>query len=81
VSHDCNDARSGASSDALVVLVANELDDDVLLRLDLQHLQDETDEVRGLVVGATHAADMVQLDGAINKRLGCRRHDSHGQRR
>ena len=43
----------------LVIGVLYELDDNVLGRLDLKHLQDEAKEGRGFDVTAKHAPNMV----------------------
>jgi hypothetical protein len=41
----------------LKILILDKLDDDVLLGLDLQHLEDEAEKWRGLDVSAEYAAN------------------------
>lgn len=43
-------------ADVLKILILDKLDDDVLLGLDLQHLEDEAKKRRGLDVSAEYAA-------------------------
>jgi hypothetical protein len=54
----------------LVVLVLDELDDDVLVGLDLEHLEDEAEEGGGLARAAEGAAEVVELHGLVDERLG-----------
>jgi hypothetical protein len=51
-------AQRTQHAEVLEVVVLDELHDDVLVRLDLQHLQDEADELGGLLRLAVHAADL-----------------------
>lgn len=55
----------------LEVLVFDELHDDVLLGLDLQHLQRQAQEWRGLDVPAVDAPHVLQLHGLVHHQLGC----------
>lgn len=55
----------------LVVLVLDKLDDDVLLGLDLEHLQDETHERGWLPVPAVGASEVVELHSLVDEGL-CR---------
>lgn len=58
--------RGGKGLIILVVLVLDELDDDVLLGLDLEHLHDEAHEGGGLAVAAEGAAEVVELHGLVD---------------
>ena len=55
---------------SLVVGVPDELDDDVLVGLNLQHLQYQADEGRGLDVGAIDPAHIVQVHCSVHEQLG-----------
>lgn len=57
-------------SDILEVLVFYELHDDVLFGLDLQHLQRQAQERRGLNVPAIDAPHVLQLHGLVHHQLG-----------
>lgn len=61
-------------ADSLEVLVFDELHDDVFLWLDLQHLQGEAEEGRGLDVPAVNPADVLQLHCFVHNQLSCGRH-------
>lgn len=54
---------------ALVVLVLNELDDDFLLRLNLQHLQHEAQKLRRLLISPVSAPQVSQHHGLVHKSL------------
>lgn len=54
----------------LVVVVLDELDDDVLLGLDLEHLHDEAHKGGRLAVAAEGAAYVVELHGLVDEGLG-----------
>ena len=54
----------------LEVLVLDELDDDVFLRLYLQHLQDQAQERGRLDVAGVGAADVAKLHGLVHEQLG-----------
>jgi hypothetical protein len=54
----------------LELLVLDELDDDVLVGLDLQHLQDQAEELGRLAHAAERAAHAAQLHGLVDDRLG-----------
>jgi hypothetical protein len=56
---------------ALEFLCLQVLEQNLLLRLDLEQLQQEADEVRRALV-AVHAPDEVKLNGLVNKGLGYR---------
>ena len=59
----------------LEVLVLDELDDDVLLGLDLEHLEHEAEEWGRLYVTAKHATDELKLHRLNEKKyyyLSCR---------
>ena len=49
----------------LEVLVLDELDDDVLLGLDLEHLEHEAEEGSRLYVSAVNSANVSQLHGLL----------------
>lgn len=53
----------------LVILVLDELDYDVLVWLDLQHLEREAEERGGLAVAAVGSAGVVELHGLVDQRL------------
>jgi hypothetical protein len=53
----------------LVVLVLDELDDNVLVGLDLQHLECEAEERSWLAIPSVAAAGMVELHGLVDQRL------------
>jgi len=57
------------STNILELLVLDELHHDVLLRLDLQHLQRETEELGGLDVATVDAADETQLHGLVHQQF------------
>lgn len=63
---------------ALVVLVFDELDDDLLRGLNLQHLQDEAQEVAGLICTAVCATHVIKLNGAVHQRFRCERRPTTG---
>lgn len=63
--------------DSLEILVFDELNDDVFLWLDLQHLQREAEEGSGLDVPAVNASNKLQLHGFVDNQLGCGRHKQH----
>lgn len=50
----------------LVILVLDELDYDVLVWLDLQHLKREAEERGGLAVAAVGSAGVVELHGLVD---------------
>lgn len=52
------------------LFIANELDDDVLLGLNLQELEDEADERRWLDVAAVDAANEAQFHRFVDHQLG-----------
>ncbi len=54
---------------SLIVWHLDELDDDVLAWLDLQHLQNETQEGGGLNIGTKYPSDVVKLQCTIHKQL------------
>ena len=54
----------------LELLVLYVLDDDLLVGLDLKHLQHQAQEVGGLALAAMRAAHAPQLDGLLDERLG-----------
>lgn len=54
---------------SLVVVVFDELDDNLLLRLNLQHLQDETQELGGLLVASKRAAQVCKRHRLIDQSL------------
>lgn len=58
------------NTDILVILVLDELDDDVLVGLDLEHLEGEAEEGGGLAVAAVGAAGVVELHGLVDEGLG-----------
>ncbi len=62
--------ESTARKYLLEVLVLDELDYDVLLRLDLEHLEDEAEEGRGLDVPSEHATNELQLHGLVYRCAG-----------
>jgi len=53
----------------LVILVLDELNYDVLVWLDLQHLEREAEERGGLAVAAVGSAGVVELHGLVDQRL------------
>lgn len=53
----------------LVVFVFDELNDDLLFGLDLEHFDDQTEERSGLPVAAEGAAEVVDLHGLVDERL------------
>ena len=55
----------------IVILILDKLYYDVLLRLDLEHLQDETHEGSQLSVAAVGSAEVVELHGFVDERLRC----------
>lgn len=57
-------------SDVLEVLIFYELHNDVLLGLDLQHLQRQAQERRGLDIPAVDAPHVLQLHGLVHHQLG-----------
>ena len=59
-----------SSSSSLIVFVLDELYHDLLLRLDLQHLQREAHEGSGFAVPSERAAKVIQLHGLIHQRFG-----------
>lgn len=59
------------TSNTLEVLVLDELHDDVLLGLDLEHLQRQTEERRWLDVSAVNSPDKLQLHRLVHHKLGC----------
>mmetsp|Transcript_5383 Transcript_5383/g.15943 ORF Transcript_5383/g.15943 Transcript_5383/m.15943 type:complete len:294 (+) Transcript_5383:448-1329(+) len=66
---DASQVKRAEDADVLVLLVGDELDDDVELGLDLEHLQQEAHELRRLPRPAVRAADVLQLDRAIHERF------------
>lgn len=64
-------SKTTHQNDSLEVLVLDELHDDVLLRLDLQHLQGEAEERRGLDIASKHSAHILELHGLVHHQLGC----------
>ena len=58
------------SNYSLVVGVPDELDDDVLIWLNLQHLQNQADEGCGLDVGPVDPAHVVQVHRSVHQQLG-----------
>lgn len=56
--------------DVLVVVVFDELDDNVLVGLDLKHLEDEADEGGGAAVTGVGAPEVVELHGLVDEGLG-----------
>lgn len=62
---------------SLEILIFDELDDDVFLRLNLQHLQREAEEGSGLDVSAINSTDILQLHGFVNNQLSCGQQDMH----
>lgn len=56
---------------SLVILVFDELDNDFLLRLNLEHLHDEAHEGSGFPVAAVGAAEMVELHGFVDQGFRC----------
>lgn len=57
-------------TDVFEVLILDELHDDVLLRLNLKHLQREAEEGSGLDVAAINSSDEPQLHGFVDDQLG-----------
>jgi hypothetical protein len=55
--------------DSLVVLIQDELDDDLLLGLELEHLQDEAHELARLVEPPVHATIVRQRDRLVDQSL------------
>ena len=55
----------------LVVRVLDELDDDVLAWLDLQHLEDQAEERGRLDVPTKDSTHMVKVHRLVNQQLGC----------
>ena len=53
----------------LVLLVLDQLDDDLLVGLDLEHLEHQADERRRHPVAAVGAADVLQLDRLVDERV------------
>ena len=58
-------------ADVLVVLLFDELEDDLLLGLDLQHFEHEAHKLGGLAIPAVRPADVSQLHPLVDQRLGC----------
>lgn len=54
----------------LIVLVLYELDDDLLLRLNLEHLQHQAKELGGLLVPAKSASQVCEHHRLVHKRFG-----------
>lgn len=54
------------NTNILVILVLDELDYDVLVWLDLQHLEREAEERGGLAVAAVGSAGVVELHGLVD---------------
>lgn len=65
------EARKARAANVLEVLVFDELHDDVLLGLDLQHLQRQAQERRRLNVPAVDAPHVFELHGFVHHQLGC----------
>ena len=63
---------------SLKVLLPNELDDNVLLRLQLQQLQRQTEEGRRLDVAAVDAADVAQISALVDHQVGWKRREIIG---
>ena len=61
---------TGIASNILEILVLDELHDDVLLGLDLQHLQREAEEGGGFDVPSVNPPDELQLHGLVHHQLG-----------
>jgi len=57
-------------NNVLEILVFDELDYDVFLRLNLQHLENEAEEGGWLDVSRVGAADVPQLHGLIDQQFG-----------
>lgn len=57
------------NTNILVILVLDELDYDVLVWLDLQHLEREAEERGGLAVAAVGSAGVVELHSLVDQRL------------
>ena len=55
----------------LVVRVLDELDDDILAWLDLQHLEDQAEERGWLDVPTKDSTHMVKVHRLVNQQLGC----------
>ena len=62
-------AESSEDTNVLVILVLVYYD--VLLRLDLEHLQDETHEGSQLSVVAVGSVEVVKLHGFVDNRVRC----------
>lgn len=56
---------------SLEIFIFDELDDDVLLRLDLQHLEREAEKGCGLDVSTVNSTNILQLHGFVNNQLSC----------
>ena len=64
-------AESSEDTNVLVILVLDKFYYDVLLRLDLEHLQDETHEGSQLSVVAVGSVEVVKLHGFVDNRVRC----------
>lgn len=56
---------------SLKILVFNELDDDVFLRLDLKHLQRQAEERSRFDVSTVNPSNKLQLHGFVHHQLSC----------
>lgn len=56
---------------SLEILIFDELNDDVFLWLNLQHLQCEAEEGSGLDVPTKNSSNKFQLHGFVNNQLSC----------
>lgn len=63
---------SAGDGHALVILVLDELDNNLLLRLDLEHLQCKAHKGCGLPVASKCTSKMIKLHGLIYECLSCR---------
>ena len=62
-----------ACHNALVVLVLNELLDDLVLWLNLEHLEDQAEELRRAPIAAVRASHALEVDRLVDDRLGVER--------
>ena len=58
---------AGIARDVLEFFLCYQFDNDFFVRLDLEHLQDETDEVRGFAIATIGPTNVVQLAGHIDE--------------
>ena len=68
---DHSQVEHAQQSNVLVISVLDELEDDFLLRLNLQHLQEQAEKLGRPAVAAVRAPNVLEIHRFIEDRLSC----------